>query len=250
VIVPRLIAIAALIVLTGCSTRIHQLELQRDQLLRIEAATGEVRRSAEAGRFDPATYDAYLLLNRSVFDTLMAAFDNTTVEVMANGRPIDFTVSSMRLGFRPGHPDLTLAVVARDRQSRVEANVDLDARLLFEWDSAAAGPVHMRVVATRIVPRVRWGMFDFTRRAFVRRMLALEATRFTERLPRITLPVSSEFEIGGPARTQVITLPAGEATITGNISFPATQQKWAVSVEQILSLTNGVHIFANLEANR
>jgi hypothetical protein len=143
-----------------------------------------------------------------------------------------------------------VSALARDRKTGVTAGVDMDTRLLIERDSAQPATMYMRVVATRIVPRVSWGPFDLTRRRFVRRLLALEATRFTERLPRVSLPVSSTFSIGGPERTQTVTLPAGEGTVTGVVRFPDTQQRRAVVVKEILSLRNGVHLFADVETIR
>lgn len=244
----RTIGLLAAFLLCGCNTRIQQLELQRDQLLRIESAARATRVAADSGEFDPAKYDFYLLLNRSVFDTVMTSFDGMTLAVPAGDRMVDFTVSSLRMGFRPGNPEVTLVATARDRESGLEAGVDLDTRLLIERDTTQGDALFLRVVATRIVPRVSWGAFDFTRRRFVKRLLALEATKFTERLPRIELPVKSDFRIGGPASTQTVTMPTGNgSTITGTISFPRTEQSGAVAVKHILSLRNGIHLFANVE---
>jgi hypothetical protein len=145
---------------------------------------------------------------------------------------------------------VTVAALARDKKTGIEAGVDMDTRLLIEPDSAQPAVMYMRVVATRIVPRVSWGPFHFTRNRFVRRLLALEATRFTERLPRFSIPVSSSFSVGGPEGAQTVTLPAGEGTVTGNIRFPATLQQRKVVVKELVSLRNGIHIFADVETIR
>lgn len=243
----KIMAVGTTLLLAGCSTHLQQLRLNRDQLIRLEAAATTARQKAEAGQFDPSRYDLYLHLNRSVFDTITSSFDGMVVEVDADGRPIDFTVSSIRMNFRPGHPGVTVTANARDRRSGIEAGVDMDARLLIERDSVGARSLYMRVVATRIVPRVSWGPLHFTRNWFVRRLLALEATQFTEGLPRVSIPVTSKFAVGGPAGEQNITLPTGEGTVTGRIRFPATQQQRNVVVKEILSLRNGVHLFADVE---
>lgn len=242
----RSILILVALLCNGCSTRIQQLELKREQLLRIERSTEQTRQLADEGAFDPTQYDAYLLLNRSLFDTILAAFDKTQFEITASGRAIVITVNSLRLNLRAGSPAVTVVATAKDLRTGVVANVDLDATLLIERDTTANAPLRMRIIATRIVPQLRWGMFNLARWKFVQSLLALEATRFTENLPRIDLPVAASFRMGGPAGTQVITLPAGGAQITGVVRIPPTERRWTLIVEQILSLKNGVHVFANI----
>jgi hypothetical protein len=102
-------------------------------------------------------------------------------------------------------------------------------------------------VATRIVPRLRWGILDFTKWKFAKSLLTLEATQLTERIPRVQVPLRDEFRFGGPAETRSISLPFKDGAAAGNVTTPSTQIGGALVVKQILFLKNGVHIFANVE---
>lgn len=238
--------LTASFLLAGCSTNVRLLELRRDQLLGIEQAAASTRDLASQGTYGPERYDLYLMLNAQVFDQLLTGFDNRTVAIEGD-RPIDITLSSVRMAFRPGYPDLTIAAKARDRKSGIEAEVELDLRLLIEGDPAVPDTLYLKAVATRIVPKLRWGLFDFTRWRFARRLLELEAARLTERIPRISIPVQSEFVIGGKGTTQVTRIDTGEGYILGNLTYPSTERSARISVRHILFLKNGIHLFADVE---
>jgi len=238
-------AALTLALLTGCSTNLQRLELTRDHLLEVERSADRIGALAAEGRFDPQRYDLYLLLNARVFDQILGGFDNVTLAVEGD-RPIDITLSSVRLAFRPGYPDLTVAASAVDRRSGVRAEVDMDLRLIVEGDPAVPNTLYLKPVATRIVPRLRWGLLDFTRWRFARRLMELQAARLTERIPKIAIPVRSEFVIGGPGGTNVVQIPTGAGYIEGNVIYPSTEKRAAISVGQVLFLKNGVHVFANV----
>lgn len=240
------LALLASSALAGCSTNVRLLELRRDQLLGIEQAANATRELATQGAYAPERYDLYLMLNGQVFDQMLAGFDNTVV-ALEGERPIDVTLSSVRMAFRPGYPDVTLAAKARDRKSGVEAEVELDIRLIIEGDPSNPDTLYLRAVATRIVPKLQWGIFDFTRWQFARRLLELEATRLTQRIPRISVPVQSEFVIGGKAASQTTRVDTGEGYILGDVSYPSTERNARITVRQILFLKNGVHVFADVE---
>lgn len=239
--------ILAVVPLVACSTHVQQLELKRDHLLRVESAVNAARTVSEAGELDPARYDLYLLLNRSLFDSVMTAFDGMAMTVDAGGRPVRFTLERIRTSFRPGSPEVTLVAQARDVASGATAHVDMDSRLLIERDTARGDSLYLRVVATRIVPDLRWGPLSLGKWRFARRLMVLEATKVTERIPRVVIPTQADFGFGSPARSESLTLPAGEGSITGTASFPSSEQKGRVVVKHIAALRNGIHLFANVE---
>lgn len=238
--------LATSLLLAGCSTNVRLLELRRDQLLGIEQAATRTRDVASQGTYTPDRYDLYLMLNAKVFDQILARFDNTVVSVEGD-RPIDVTLSSLRMAFRPGYPEVTLAAKALDRKSGTQAEVELDLHLMIEGDPASPDTLYLKAVATRIVPKLRWGPFDFTRWRFARRLLELEAARLTERIPRISIPVQSNFVIGGKSAAQVTRIDTGEGYMLGTLSYPSTERSARISVKHILFLKNGVHVFADVE---
>ncbi|WP_164115672.1 hypothetical protein [Sphingorhabdus sp. Alg239-R122] len=236
------------LLLAGCSTRGELLTLKRDNLLQVERNMLQVRENAQAALYNPGDYDLYLSLNRSNFDAILSGFDNSMIGIKVGRRDVDVTLNSARMNFRAGSPGIMLDAKASDKGSGVEAALKLDSRLLLEADPEQPGQYNMRIVATRVVPDLRWGIFNFTKARFVRDILALEAVRFTEKLPVVTLPLAQDFAVGANASVRQVILPTGNrSSITGNVSTPANKVEGRVAVKQIVFLKNGVHIFANVE---
>lgn len=239
----------SLILLTGCSTERDLLRLQRDQLLRIEKNAMAVRQGVAQGSFDPRLYDAYLAVDADVFDRVLSTINGYSVEIEASGRPVTISVNAFAMNFRPGSPEIRLDAEAIDKRSGLKAAVKLDSRLIIEGDLQDPGKLKARIVATKIVPDLSWGPLNFTKARFVRSLLALEASRYTEKLPEMTLPVSSDFTFGSPAASvDSGRLDTGNGSwIRGNISYPDTVTSGRFVVKNILFLNNGVHLFAMVE---
>jgi hypothetical protein len=238
------LAMAGLI--AGCSTNVKLLEMRRDQLVTIETSAKGTRDLAAQGAYDPNRYDLYLMLNATVFDQLLAGFDGTKVTIDGK-RPIDITLGSIRMAFRPGYPDVTVNAKARDRKSGAVAELAIDIRLLVEGDPAKPDTLYLRPVATRIVPQLKWGILDLAKWRFAQRLLTLEATRVTEKVPRISIPVQNRFVIGGKASSQQTRIDTGDGYILGNVAYPSTEREAGIAVRHILFLKNGVHVFADVE---
>ena len=246
----RLFSVAlCLILLSGCTTNQQLLELKRDQLLSIERKVLATQAGIAQGSYDPEKYDLYLALDADVFDRVLAELTDQTFELEASGRQLSIVVRSVKMSFSPGNPQVKLDAYAVDRKSSVRADLLLDSRLLIEGDPTRPDTLRARIVATRMVPKLRWGVLDFTRARFVRALLELEAIRFTERLPTVGLPLKQDFGFGQAA----MTVDSGEITtgngswIRGNISYPSTEVKGQFVVKNVLFLQNGVHLFATIE---
>jgi len=242
-----LLAAACAASLAGCSTRTQLLELDRDRLLRIEQNATTVNLAAQQSLFRPEDYDLYLSLHRSTFESLLEGFNGATVQIDAGGRPIEITLTTIQMAFRPGSPEVSIDATARDLGTGIEADLKMDTRLLLEGDLSRPDELALRIVATRLVPNLRWGFFDLSRHQFAQRLLTLEAARVTDRLPAISLPLAHDFSIGAPRTTRAITLPVGRGSITGNLTTPSTLSDGQISIKHVVFLRNGVHIFANVE---
>lgn len=243
-------ALGMLMLLPGCSTTGDLLRLQRDKLQLIEKNVTAARDRSLQGAYDPSRYDAYLALNATLFQQILVSFDGTKADLDISGRPVSITVNSVRTDFRPGSPQITLDAIASDARSGIQAQVEIDSRLVITRTSDDPEQLQVAIVATRIVPRVSWGPFEITKLRFARALLTLEAERFTSKLPTFTLPLGTGFAFGEQARTiQSDTIPTGEhgGWIRGNLSYPATLTTGRFAIKEILFLENGVHVFANVE---
>lgn len=243
----RAMAVLCATSLAACSTQTQLLSLQRDRLLQVEQSATATSQNAQQMLYRPEDYDLYLTLNRSTFDTILQGFNGTRIEVATGGRPIEVTLKTISMAFRPGSPEVSIDASARDTASGLEAELQMDSRLVLEGDLARPGELSLRIVATRVVPNIRWGFFDLSRHRFAQQLLSLEASRVTDRLPAITLPLEHDFSIGAPQTTRSITLPVGGSTITGNLTTPSTRIDGQIVVKHVVFLRNGVHIFANVE---
>lgn len=243
-----LLSIIAASILSGCSTNSELLRLERDQWQQIRSAASQTSQLATTGVFDPDRHDLYLMINSNVFNRILEGFDGRQFELDLQGRPVDITVRSVRLQFRAGYPDILVDAVATDRRSGVEAALEMDARLVIVGDLSQPDTLAVEPVATRVVPRLRWGPLEFTKWRFVRRLLQLEAAQFTANLPKLTLPLASRFAFGSAASTQPTRFPTGNGSwIAGNVAVPSTQTTGRIVVKQVLFLPNGIHVFADVE---
>jgi hypothetical protein len=245
----RMLAMCALAGMLGaCSTQAQLLEMRRDQLLRLEQAARATAAQAANGEFRPGDYDLYLHLDRKLFEQTLGGFSGMTAKVEASGRSIEIRLPKIAMAFRPGAAELSIDMAARDLRSGVEAEIYTDVRLVIEGDPEKPDALYLRLVPTRLVPRLAWGPLDSSKKKFVRDLVSVGALRLAARLPRLALPLQKDFEIGDDGGTrQVGPLPVVDSTIKGELTYPSTKLTGRVAVKKILFLGNGVHLFANVE---
>lgn len=242
-------ALAGVMLLCGCSTERQLLELRRDRLLQIEANAVQVRNAIPQGSFDPARYDVYLAIDADVFQRAFAEIEGTTLQVEAKGRPISIEIGTFATKFRPGSPEISLAASAVDMKSGLRAAIALDTRLILVGDPQQPDQLTAKLVATRVIPDLRWGPLNLTSARFVRALLALEASKLTDQIPSVRLPLARDFSFGSSAQT----LDSGristgnDSWIRGEIGIPDTRTSGKFAVKNILFLENGVHLFASVE---
>lgn len=239
----------AVLLLAACSTNRELLELRLDRLNALETNAEEIRDGVKQGIYNPEKYDAYVAIDVDVFQRLIFEAEGQTVEVDADGRAIQITVETLTTNFRPGSPEITVVATALDKSSGVKAGIELDTRIVLIRDASSPENLTAKVVATRIVPELRWGPIEFTKAKFVRALLELEASKLTDELQGFTLPLTEDFAFGSEAQTfdsgQLDT--GNRSYIRGNIIVPSTLVSGQFTVKNILFLENGVHIFADLE---
>lgn len=237
------------LVLAGCTTERQVLELRRDRLLAVEANAQTVRAAIPDGTYDPARYDMYLAIDADVFQRMFGEIDGTKIEVVSKGRPITIAIDKFATRFRPGSPEVTLAARALDQNTGLDIGLKIDTRLVLEGDPANPGEMTAKIYATRLVPEVRWGPLNFTRARIVRSLLSLEASKLTDKLPAMKLPLAKDFSFGSSARainSGRIAL-AGDAWMSGDVTVPDTRTAGHFVVNKILFLENGIHIFGSVE---
>ena len=235
--------------LAGCSTEKQLLKVKLAQLHRFEANAADATSLAENGQFKPSNYDLYMKIDRKLVDAVLEPVNGMSTTLEASKRKVRFSVQSIQANFKPGTPEITIAATARDEQSGVEAIVDLDANLAISEDPERPGSLVGRVTATRIVPRIRGGLFDLTERRFVRDLLALEAMKITEKLPSFTLPTTSSFAVGTTGGVvDTGNIPTGNGSwMRGDVTYPESRISGQVVVKHVLVLSNGIHLFADVE---
>lgn len=245
----RILICTAALALAGCTTERQILELRRDRLLAVEANAIQIKDAIPSGAYDPSRYDMYLALDADVFQRVFSEVDGTKIDVEAKGRRLTIVINKFSTQFRPGSPEIGLGAKAIDQNTGLEVGLEIDTRLVLESDPANPGELTAKIYATRLVPDVRWGPFNPTRYRIVRSLLALEASKLTDKLPEMKLPLAKQFSFGSSARTVDsgrIALP-GDAWMRGDITLPDTRSSGRFVVNNILFLQNGVHIFASVE---
>ncbi|MEP2990631.1 MAG: hypothetical protein ABJN65_02320 [Parasphingorhabdus sp.] len=227
------------------------MELKRDNLGAISESLDDIKSQANSGSFDPSRYDLYLLLDTDIFNSAFKKFGEGSFTLAENNRPIRIDVSNIDFDSRAGNARFQIDASATDLRTNVTAGIKLDSRVIIERINGDDA-LYVRLVATKLVPELRWGILNFAKSKFVKRLLELEATKITSKLPKVSIPINTEFKFGQPARTEVSgRLPTGNGSwIKGRISYPDTHIKSGIEVKHMIFLDNGIHLFANVETGQ
>jgi hypothetical protein len=218
------------------------LILKRDTLLEIERAEQSISQKAAHGIYDPRRFDVNLFFNKRMFNEVLANFDGLTFTPDPK-KPIDVTIESVRFDFRPGYPSVIISASATHREYDVRAKLLMNASALIE---VKGGKIVTRLVATKIVPELRWGALELHKLIFVRQLAQIKIHRFLENLPPVSVPASTAIAIGGPPSRKTISVPVRDGRISGVLSVPGTDYASNIVVVEVLALRNGIHIYANV----
>lgn len=232
--------------LGACNTTTQLLTLERDNLVAIKKAETSIQVEAANATFDPAKFDLYLFLNAGVFNSLLQGIDDHRFSI-DQGRPIDIHVSQVRLEFRPGYPTVVITADATDRKTGLVAELTLASAVLIEPHPTDPKKLVMRFVVSDVVPNLKWGPFELNKWLFARRLMQLKGLEFSQRLPTVDVPITRDFQIGGPAGQQVVNVPAGRGSMDVQVNWPSTLSSGTIAIKHVLFLRNGLHLFANVE---
>ena len=239
--VTRLSLVACLGVLAACANT--ERELLTSQIALRQSAVEESSRllqvlqqsGGSAGGYDYRLYLALAPLNRA-----LAVLDNTTVEVPDLGATVTWKGATIeRFGVLPA---MTLSGSAvRDRLS-----VEVVASAVLV-PTAILGELKPRILS--FTPRVSWSRIEFTKAKFVRDLLAVELSKFADKLPAIVLPLNQALVLGGPSYTSDIRFQVTNrpAVMTARIVIPSTA--WTAKLQNVryFFLRDGVYVFGDLQ---
>lgn len=229
--------------LVGCDTSRRVLQLELSQLREIERSQSLVAEDAANGVFDRRRYDVHLFLNSDVFESVLAQIGGVTF-VPDEAPQITVSIDPPELEFRPGYPQIEISAKAEHSGLGVQGDLTLAASLVL----LDGEPKRLKAVVTDVEPNLRWRFFDLRYVEFIRQLAKIEVIEYSKQIPAVDLPAGTEFEFGGSPFRDSITAQAGGSTIVGTVTAPGVGVKGRIVVEELLFLSNGVHLYANVEA--
>ena len=236
---PRILSLIMLMALAACDT---EDELNRQRLTAVKRERAMFASFSEAlkqGDFNPGSGVVIAFVSGKTVNDALAGLTNVKVE-LPNTSGAVLTVNKVSADFRTGFPGLNLdATVER---SGVRASAYVAATIDAEVDDKNPDVLLLKVHIDGLVPKVTWGPFDLGIRGFVRDLAQTKLDDLVNGpsvLGKVSVPLSRQFVVTVPGYSVQKDLPGAKVTI----SAPALSLTVKTSIEKIIFLPDGIHIF-------
>lgn len=239
--ITRVVPVLIALLLAGCDTD-EELLKQRIGVLRAEAVALQLlhaQLSDSAALEGPGAVSVFL--SKDVLDAVLAAADGLVVAVPGvDGASIRLT--SMRTDFRLGLPGIRVQAVATKKG--LDGQLELIGVARLEPTIERSNPSHLalRIHVDSIVPRAKWGVLDFGIGGFVRDLMQVKLTEQLRTAGVIRVPIETDLALALAPKQVAFTVQG----VTGNIATPALSLTAKGSVNRIISLPDGLHVYGTI----
>ncbi len=234
--------------LIGCSTD-EELAQQRLNVLRAEAVALEALQTDLAARAagrapaleGPGTDSIFL--SKNLINSALRLLNGLRVPV-PNSTNATITINSVTTDLKLGYPLVIVDAVATKYDIGLTLQVVGTARLETEIDSAAPSQMTINVRLEDLVPRARWGAFDFKIGGFVKDLIKARVSNELHSLAVIHVPLSTDIPLALPAYSTPVSVRGAK----GVVSTPAITVLGHVTATHVLVLPDGLHVYGTVTA--
>lgn len=241
------VALPCALVLAGCDTD-EELLKQRFEILKAEeTALQELKTTLTAGVTaleGPGKVSVFL--SDDVINGVLKGADGVVVPV-PDVKGATITVKSIRTGFKMGYPLLNIDATAKKEGLDAELAVVGVARLMPTIVAGAVGKptlLELKIHVDSLVPRAKWGFFDFGIRGFVRDLAQVKVNEELRTAGVIRVPVETDIPLKVPAKQTPVSFTGATATL----STPDLSMNGKASVTKIIILPDGLHVYGQIKA--
>ncbi|QIM52727.1 hypothetical protein [Hydrogenophaga crocea] len=146
---------------------------------------------------------------------------------------------------RSGYPLLNIDATAKKEGLDAELTVVGVARLMSTIVPSAAGKppqLELTIHVDSLVPRAKWGFFDFGIRGFVRDLAQVRFNNELRTAGVIRIPVEVDIPLKVPAKQTPISFTGANAAV----DTPDLSMHGKVSVTKVIVLPDGLHVYGQV----
>lgn len=184
-----------------------------------------------------------IFLSEDLLNSVLAGADNIVIPVPGvDGATVQ--VRSMRADFKVGLPLVNVEAVAAKKG--LDASLDLVGVALIETQVIEGAPqqLQLRVHLDSLVPRAKWGFFDFKLGGFARDLMQVKITDELRKVGEITIPIETKIPLSIPAKETSIAFTG----VKGVVATPALSITGKATITTVLPLPDGLHVYGKITA--
>jgi len=183
-----------------------------------------------------------IFLSKNLINSALKGAAGVTLPV-PNVKDATLTIKSVTADLQLGYPLVTVDAEATKKDIGLTVQVVGTALLETKIDSSAS-LLTLKVRLEDLVPRAKWGTFDFKIGGFVKDLIKAKASEELSNLATIQIPIATDIPLGLPASQIPVRFPGA----TANVITPALNISGHVTVSRILVLPDGLHIYGLVAA--
>lgn len=236
------------VLLAGCDTEDELLKQRLDVARAEEAALQDLKATlAQDAPSLEGPGSVNIFLSDDVINGVLTAADGAVVRV-PDLKGVTIKIKAIRTEFKMGYPLLKVDATAAKEGLAAELEVVGAARLMPTIVPGTAGKptqLELKVHVDSLVPRAKWGPFDFAMSGFVRDLAQVKVNDQLRTVGIIRLPIDSDIPLKVPARQTPVSFTGATATV----STPDLSLNGKASVSKVIVLPDGLHIHGQVSVS-
>jgi hypothetical protein len=238
----------ALVLLAGCNTD-DDLNQQRLNVLKAEADSLEALKKDLSAQTPGGTSvfegpgTVSIFLSKNLIDAALKGVGGVTMPV-PNVEGATITITSVTADLKLGYPLVTIDAEATKKDIGLTVQVVGTARLETKIDTTGPSQLIVTVGLEELVPRAKWGIFDFKVGGFVKNLIKEKASKELNNLATIRVPITTDIPLAIPANQMPVSFPGAKAVV----NTPAITVSGHAAVSRVLVLPDGLHVYGTLTA--
>ncbi len=230
--------------LSGCSTTMLLKKQKLEYLTAEYASLGETKKLLDATANPEASGQFSIFVSQDTINNVLKVADGVKGPIPGVQGAI-FHVDSVRAAFSEGLPILDIKAWAEKPQWKLKLQMTVTAAIEPIKSGISPSEMQFRVHITKVVPIASWWWLHFRIWGFARDLLQVKVAEYAKLLPDFKIPLQQDFVLTNPAANRLIRMSSPDGYVDGTVSVPGFEYHGQLSVNQVLFLSDGIHILAS-----